>query len=400
MKKKFGLLLAGILATSLVAQPGPGGPPPLPVPGSTSAPAAIPPEAPAATQAPVTVTPLPALPPDISIPAPVNTSTNKPAKKTAKKKVEKTAKKPATDKKATAKSDKKESTPAAPLILNQPAVASQKNVNVRGQANINSEVVAHLKQGDAVTVLEEITLKHPKTDEPAKWAKVALPAGTHVWVNSTFLDANKTVKPAKLNVRTGPGENYSVAGLLHKGDAVKEISTKGEWTEIEAPANAYAFVAAHLLTPKPPGGPELAANNPPPVVQPTPAEVPNTPAIAAPPTESPVLPPPVAPPVEPPVVTAPVATPPSAPVVEEPPIKRTVQREGVVTGTVSIQAPTYYQLKSLDNGNVIDYLFSDSTNVVLKTFRGKKVLIAGEEALDERWPNTPVLTIENIQVVR
>jgi SH3-like domain-containing protein len=398
MKKKFGLLLAGILATSLVAQPGPGGPPPLPLPGGTSAPVSVPVETPAAAPAPST--PPPAVPSDISAPAPANTSTNKPAKKTAKKKSEKAAKKSTADKKAAAKSDKKELTPsAAPLALNQPAVASQKNVNVRGQANINSEVVAHLKQGDAVTVLEEITLKHPKTDEPAKWAKVALPAGTHVWVNSSFLDANKTVKPAKLNVRTGPGENYSVAGLLHKGDAVKEVSTKGEWTEIEAPANAYAYVAAHLLAPKPPGGPELAAANPPPAAPPTPAEIASSPTIAPPPVEQPVVPPPTAPPVEQPVVTAPVATPPPAPVVEETPVKRTVQREGVVTGTVSIQAPTYYQLKSLDNGNVIDYLFSDSTNVVLKTFRGKKVLISGEEGLDERWPNTPVLSIESIQVV-
>ena len=60
---------------------------------------------------------------------------------------------------------------------------------MRGQAGINSEIVTHLKQGETVLVLEEITLKHPKTDEPAKWARIALPPDTHVWVSSAFLDA-------------------------------------------------------------------------------------------------------------------------------------------------------------------------------------------------------------------
>jgi hypothetical protein len=77
-----------------------------------------------------------------------------------------------------------------------------------------------------------------------------------------------------------------------------------------------------------------------------------------------------------------------------------VQREGIVGGTVSIQAPTHYQLESLDNGKVIDYLYTTSTNVVLKRYAGLTVLVQGEEGLDERWPNTPVITIQKIQVVK
>ena len=33
-------------------------------------------------------------------------------------------------------------------------------------------------------------------------------------------------------------------------------------------------------------------------------------------------------------------------------------------------------------------------------YNGKTVLVTGEEGLDERWPNTPVLTIHKIQVVK
>ena len=107
-----------------------------------------------------------------------------------------------------------------------------------------------------MTVIEEVTLKKPKTDEPSKWAKIALPSSVGVWVHSDYIDPNsKTSKPKQLNLRSGPGENYSVLGRVPKGTAIKEIEVKGHWVKIEAPADTYAFVAAHLLQPNitPPG---------------------------------------------------------------------------------------------------------------------------------------------------
>ena len=95
-------------------------------------------------------------------------------------------------------------------------------------------------------------------------------------------------------------------------------------------------------------------------------------------------------------MTAPVP----APVAPEMPTERIVSREGSVGDTASIQAPTYFQLESLDDGKVIDYLYTTSPNLVLEHWRGKKVLVQGIESLDERWPSTPVLTIEKIQIVK
>ncbi|HWF17696.1 MAG TPA: SH3 domain-containing protein [Verrucomicrobiae bacterium] len=374
MKKKFGLILATMVSAALLAQtPPPGGnpspstPPPLPAAPDTSTQPATPPP----SVAPLT-------PPD------AGTTTNAPAKKKTKKK---TAKKKTTKEAKAAAPEM----PAEPLVPGEPAVAKQNNVNIRGQAHINSEVVGHLQKGDTVTVLEEVTLKHPKTDEPSKWAKIALPGTLHVWVNAPFIDAtNQTVTARKLNLRTGPGENYSVIGTLQKGDAVKTAgNTKGDWTQIEAPTNAFAFVAAHLLTHK---APEPAApTNPPP----TQVAVGNPPPVAPPSTETPGS---VAPP--PPNVPLPPIAPPPAPAVEEPPPPRIIEREGLVGGSVSIQAPSHYELKSLDDGTIMDYLYTTSTNLSLARYRGLTVLVTGEEELDERWPNTPVLTIQKIQVVK
>jgi uncharacterized protein YgiM (DUF1202 family) len=372
MKLISGLTLAAMLSTGAMAQV----PPALPPPAENPTPATPP------AQPPVTLPPA-----EVTTPA-----TNKPPAKAAAKKRAK--KKTAVAKKTVLPGDTGIK-PAVPLVINEPAVARQNNVNVRGQAKINSEIVTRLKQGDTVTVLEEITLPHPKTDEPAQWAKIAMPTNVHVFVNAPYVDENKAVKPAKLNVRSGPGENFSIVGMLHKGDTIKDVGTKGEWLEIEPPAGSFAFVAAHLLSHK-----EAETPMAPPVTMPvTNTEVAQNTPVVAPPTEPPPVTAPTNTATPPPVVTPPVPEP-LPPPVEEPPQPRIVQREGIVRGTVSIQAPSYYELESLDTGKVTEYLYTTSTNLALKHWKGKTVLVTGEEGLDERWPNTPVITIQKLQLVQ
>ena len=80
--------------------------------------------------------------------------------------------------------------------------------------------------------------------------------------------------------------------------------------------------------------------------------------------------------------------------------KRIVTREGLLQGSVSIQAPSYFELRSPETHRIIDYVFTADTNIVLKKFKGMKVLLVGEESLDERWPHTPVLTVESVEKAR
>jgi hypothetical protein len=74
-------------------------------------------------------------------------------------------------------------------------------------------------------------------------------------------------------------------------------------------------------------------------------------------------------------------------------------REGIVSGNTSIQAPSYYSLLGMDTGRTINYLHTTSTNVHLGRYMGRHIIVTGEESLDPRWPNTPVLTLQRIQVV-
>jgi len=351
------------------------------------------------------------------------------------------------------------------------------NVNVRGRATLASEIITRVQRGEKVTVLEEVTLSKPKPDEPTQWYRIALPPNTPVWVHGDFLDDAKSTK-RRLNLRGGPGENYSILGRLEKGTAVKEIRRKEEWVEIETPSDSYAFVAADLVefigsfvarannaessatppaastpatapasvappTEKPTETPitlvadEKVARSPvvpeapaltvvevkvdPPVVAAAPPSTPvpvipsivaqTAPTSVAAPAPSPSTPAPTAPPL---VATAvPAPSPSSAsgltPIVgsqpadassgSEKPTRRLVAREGLISGTLfnSIQAPTYFGLRTLQDGRLINYLHAGKLGLKLEAYKGRKVLITGEEFIDKRWPRIPVLELESIE---
>src|SRR5215469_9336359 len=234
MKKNCWILVGTLLTTSLLAQTVTNPPP--------AAPVETPPPAPAMTNV---APPTNAAPAEPAMAAPTAESapatTNAPATKSAKKKSKKKSGQKAVAKKSGAELK------TVPLVAG-PAVSVATHVNVRGQPKLKSEVLTRLTNDQPVTVIEEIVRNDSGPDEPSAWAKIALPAGAHAWINTSFIDTtSKTVKPKKLNVRSGPGENFSVLGTLQKGDAIQEITTKGDWTEIEPPATAFAFVAAQYL---------------------------------------------------------------------------------------------------------------------------------------------------------
>ena len=341
--------------------------------------------------------PVPAAPATTTQPAAPSTPAPEAKPKPTKKK--KTTK---TTKPAAKASD---STGGGKLVYNPPATATvkQEAVNVRGQASFIGEVITHLKKGETVTVLEEITLKKPKKDEPAKWAKIVMPTNTPVWVSGDLVDSASMTASKNLSVRGGPGENYSRVAILPKGTPVKEIRKNKGWIEIEAPTNAVGFVALDFLNVQPATAPVVAANTPAPETPapaPTPAPEPTavtTPAapVAANPNEQPTPSTPANP------AEAVASTPAPAPAPEvsnEPPPKRVVTREGTVKKARNIQSPTDYELHDARTGETIEYLMSATADKTLKPYLGMRVLVTGPEMLDARWKDTPIVEVESIEL--
>jgi uncharacterized protein YgiM (DUF1202 family) len=386
MKTNLWILFGTLVTTSLLAQPVTNEPPAAPIttPAPDTALTNVPALEPAALAAGITNEAATAKP------APAKA----PAKKAPVKKVAKKAAKP----------NPLFELKTVPLVAG-PATVVASNVNVRGQAKLTSEIVTRVTKGQTVNVLEEVVIKRSGPDEPSAWARIALPEAVHAWVHGSYIDAtNKTVVPKKLNIRTGPGENYSVIGQLKRGDSVSEVSTRGEWIEIAAPAGAHAFIAAVFLKQEAPGAPPAIAAVTPAVPAPMPETVTEPAPVAAAPATTPAVP------AMPADITAPADTNLVAatsgdtnvvvePVIEEPPPPRIVSREGVVRGTTSIQAPTAFGLVSTDTGRTINYLYSSSSELDLSRYKGLRIIVTGEESLDKRWRITPVINIQKIQVL-
>ncbi len=367
MKKQIWLVFVATVSTSLFAQ----------------------------TNAPE-LTPPPATPPP-AVTAPATVVTNAPAKKKIVPRKKR--------KLAAAKEAMFTETPLA--LVPGPAEVNAGTINVRGQASFKGEVIARLSKGDTVTVLEQINLQKHKADEPAQWAKIAYPTNANVWINAKYIDADtKTVKPKKLNLRAGPGENYSVVGLIEHGTPVNEILTKGDWTEIEPPTNAYAFVAAIYLKQEALAAAPANATPPAetvPVPAPAPAETMPAPAPTPVAEARPVVTEPANPPVAPETNAVPApaveTNTPAAPVEQAPPPPRVVTHEGFVRHVPSVIEPTAYELYDPNTYIAIDYLYTTTTNLDLSRYNGLHIIVTGEEGLAARWNQTPVLTIQRILVV-
>jgi hypothetical protein len=310
-------------------------------------------------------------------------------------------------------------------------------VNVRGQANVGSEVVTQLRKGEPVIVIDEISVEKPKPGDPAKWLKIVMPTNTPVWVNATFL-TNHVVMPKVLNIRSGPGEQFSVIGRLDRDATVQEIRVVENWMEIIAPTNTFAFVAADLIertnapaavakTEAAPAKPAEPAPTPVVVPAPAPAPAPVTETVKVEPTPAPApvvdnapkpivvaeakpapAPEPVAPAPAPAPVVIPVPAPaapkaPPADVViqpipsDVPGPKRVVTREGVVRRSISIQAPSAFRLANPETGDTLNYLYAGDTGLQIKYYLGKRIRVSGEEVVDARWVGTPVVTIQTLE---
>ena len=95
----------------------------------------------------------------------------------------------------------------------------------------------------------------------------------------------------------------------------------------------------------------------------------------------------------------PVVTQPAAPAEPTAPPVRIVTHEGVVRGVVSPVAPTKYELYDPATDVNINYLYTTSPTLELSHYVNMRIIVTGEEGLDVRWKDTPLINIQSIQVI-
>ncbi len=171
------------------------------------------------------------------------------------------------------------------LAATTTAYSRADRVNVRSRPGFSGEIVTQLTRGQAVSVVDTLTLRQPTAGEPPLWAKIELPPDSPSWASADFVDpASGLVRADLLNIRSGPTFDHGIIARAKNGTTLKILSPPtGGWIQVAAPPGAVGFVPASWL----------AANSsevdaPPAVVAApaNPASTEGTPAIASPTTNA------------------------------------------------------------------------------------------------------------------
>ena len=330
----------------------------------------------------------------------------------------------------------------SPATTPREALVTGDRVNVRGIAKLTSEVVAQLHTGEIVTIFETVSEIVDDPSKPIHWTKIQLPKDGSAWISERYVDKdNGTVLPNRLNVRGGPSEAYNVLGRVEHGTKVEVLEYKDGWVSIVPPTGIYGYVSSEYLQIKATGETPTPFAIATPIIddvddeiglpaalvaaeeveqsafednvratEPAPLDEVNlddeaaietevyfTEVTEVPPGDTLII----APIGDAEVQTfdSPVVAPNMEPLNDEKP-RRIVRREGIVGGTFSIQAPSFFRLKNLENGRTMNYITTSDLTLNLEDIKGRHVILRGEEFIDKRWPKMPVLRIERIEELK
>ncbi|MBN9691477.1 MAG: SH3 domain-containing protein [Verrucomicrobia bacterium] len=308
-----------------------------------------------------------------------------------------------------------------PLVNTKTGKVRAKELNYRAGPGRNYSVLGELKQGASIKVIREFD----------GWVQIEPPANAVAYVASRLLGPSVAATPASTPAPTRtiiPEAPYVPPAPVAKPQpqpAPEPAAPKGplvvtpasELTPLARPASTEPTNPPPVI----PEAPVITSIDPAPEPTPTPAPEPEPPLPA---TQSPAgaefeqsltpvaetnapvvstrrllplgsprarskLPPP---PADNPVM---VDVPPAPKIATWEP--RFVIREGKVTPTVSIQAPTDFELRDGFYGEgPINYLLLEPQKE-LRQYVGKRVVVSGHEYYDSRW-RLPVLKVEKIEL--
>ncbi len=116
-------------------------------------------------------------------------------------------------------------------------------LNVRSSASTGGAKVASLSKGSYVTLISK----------SGSWWQVEYAKGKYGYCHADYISTVSgtatTVKTQSgaLNVRSGPGTNYSKSGTLAKGETVIVLSTSGNWSRVLYHGTKTGYVSAQYL---------------------------------------------------------------------------------------------------------------------------------------------------------
>lgn len=126
-------------------------------------------------------------------------------------------------------------------------------LNVRSGPSLQDTVITTLPMK---TVLPVITTKND-------WLQVKLPNGQSGWVANWLVTAQQATAPVSqiesttdnLNVRSGPGQTYTVVQKINPGTRYSIVQKNGDWIQIQLSGQTKGWVASRLVKESTSGNP-------------------------------------------------------------------------------------------------------------------------------------------------
>ncbi|MCC3356595.1 SH3 domain-containing protein [Bacillus sp. REN16] len=142
--------------------------------------------------------------------------------------------------------------PQSPTNLGKIGIVTASSLNVRDSGSLSGKIVGSLKQGNKVTIEEEVN----------NWSRIALSNGARGWVASWYLDIQldtSTEAPSSgqttvkilyngTNIRSGSSTSHSVVARANEGDSFAMAAKEGDWYKINLPGNKSGYVAGWLVS--------------------------------------------------------------------------------------------------------------------------------------------------------
>ncbi len=128
-------------------------------------------------------------------------------------------------------------TPSFPFL----ARVVKDNVNIRAGQSKSFEKVGQLELNEKVVVVEK----------QYSWYRIKLPAHAKSYISKDFVALMREqiarVSGDRVNIRSGPGVNYSLLGQAEKGTFVRVLDEIDGWYRIEPIDDSYGWVREDFL---------------------------------------------------------------------------------------------------------------------------------------------------------
>ncbi|MGA1795965.1 MAG: SH3 domain-containing protein [bacterium] len=131
-------------------------------------------------------------------------------------------------------------------VMAEKVFVSGQMVNIRSGPSTRHAIIRTARMGDELELLKSLN----------GWARVILPDGETGWIHERLISSARQNPPSetvyviadKVNVRKGPGVNYSIVTSVKKNDELMQIKSLNGWVRVTLPDGTSGWITERYVS--------------------------------------------------------------------------------------------------------------------------------------------------------